>query len=151
MTKEQFNQRIAALDWGWDAEPIEKAIAINMVQAYRCPGCKRVFINKLSALRHADKCVKNPHNKTCLTCMNRIALKYDVAQEDRYHCVLSEGEVLIDKRKFYLSGHGEDAEYQYTGHDIVWDCPHHRHGKGWMMSVDNYDDALDYIEKRKKS
>ena len=131
----------------WDAEPIEKSIAVNMVQAYRCPGCKRVYLNRLSALRHADKCVKNPHNKTCLTCMNRISLRYDVAIEDKYHCALPEGEALINDRKWFLSNYDEYEEHQYTGHDIVWDCPHYKHGKGWTISVDDYSNAIDYISR----
>jgi hypothetical protein len=79
--------------------------------------------------------------------MNRISLRYDVARENKYHCVLPEGEALINDRKWYLSSYGEYMERQYTGHDIVWDCPHYRHGKGWIMSVDNYDDAIDCISR----
>lgn len=143
---------ITCPDIEWPATPIEKAIPINMVQAYRCPGCRRVYISKLSAIRHADKCVKNPHNRTCFTCLNRITLTGEnVEPQDKCHCTDDRGENLIDKVKWWDNGQGECADSQYTGHDIVWDCPHHEHGRGWTIYGSDYNRALDIIKKAKET
>ena len=132
-----------------EAEPTVLQIPINQVTAYRCPSCRRVYLSKLSAVRHAVKCVKNPYNKTCLSCMNHIVLAEDVKKEDRCHCSTSLGEELIEKAKYVESYNGEDADYYYTGHDVVWDCPHYKQGIGWLFNLKDYEDALDLIDKLK--
>ena len=132
-----------------EAEPTVLQIPINQVTAYRCPSCRRVYLSKLSAVRHAVKCVKNPYNKTCLSCMNHIVLAEDVKKEDRCHCSTSLGERLIEKAKYVESYNGEDADYYYTGHDVVLDCPYYKQGIGWLFNLKDYEDALDLIDKLK--
>ena len=42
---------------------------MKQITAYQCSMCGKVYVTKPAAEKHECKCIKDPDNKTCATCL----------------------------------------------------------------------------------
>jgi len=144
INRDKLNQTLSDLqDRFQRAEPLTIPVNIETITAYRCPGCKKVFIFHLSAVRHMAKCVRNPSNKTCLTCMNRIIVLKENGDLNVRGCYVDDD--LVNEVRYY-----DDDNANNTNIDIVWNCESHKFGNGYFIQADSIDDAIAKIDERDK-
>lgn len=49
---------------------------MHKIQAWHCDYCRKVLVHKENMEKHEKNCLKNPANRTCVTCWNFTRKNY---------------------------------------------------------------------------
>lgn len=83
---------------------------------HRCPHCRKSYSAKGTAVRHVERCWRNPERRACLTCAHRSYGEYGEPDcnigEGAWPCCSECGSSRRDEEGRDLCGHhGTDARH----------------------------------------